>query len=113
MLNMKANIDPSELQPPGEYDFEKNFNHRAARKWMEENWLPRSPTILITTSKMVQITGFVIINIFLFFWKDDKLCQVTWPVLFLSSSLYTTLFALFSNFFVKTYLSSTQKSKRN
>lgn len=38
MLNMKANIDPSELQPPGEYDFEKNFNHRAARKWTEENW---------------------------------------------------------------------------
>ncbi|NXB94011.1 ELOV6 protein, partial [Vidua chalybeata] len=75
--------------------------------------VPHSLTMLITTSQMVQITGFVIINVFIFFWKDDKLCQVTWPMLFLSSSLYTTLFALFSNFFVKTYLSSTQKSKRN
>lgn len=38
MLNMEANIDPSELQPLGEYDFEKNFDHRAAWKWMAENW---------------------------------------------------------------------------
>ncbi|NXQ18080.1 ELOV6 protein, partial [Peucedramus taeniatus] len=73
--------------------------------------VPRSITMLITISQMVQMTGFVIINIFIFFWKDDKLCQITWPILLLSSTLYATLLALFSNFFVKTYLSSTQKSK--
>ncbi|NWW37771.1 ELOV6 protein, partial [Panurus biarmicus] len=73
--------------------------------------VPRSIAMLITTAQMVQMTGFVIINIFIFFWKDDKLCQITWPVFFLSSGLYTTLLALFCNFFVKTYLSSTQKSK--
>ncbi|XP_005481350.2 very long chain fatty acid elongase 3 [Zonotrichia albicollis] len=272
MLNMEANIDPSELQPLGEYDFEKNFNHRAALKWMEENWqksltisviylilifgiqhfmkeqrpfklrgplilwsfslslfslvaafriwkqlafllltkgfkqsvcsqsfyvhpvsklwiylfglsklvemgdtlfivlrkkkliflhwyhhfatmiltwygytfmaagagwntainlsihavmylyysvaamgirVPSSITMLITSSQIVQIIGYVIMNIFIFFWKDDKLCPFTWPMLLLSSGLYTSLLVLFSNFFVKTYLSSTQKSKRN
>ncbi|XP_064286678.1 very long chain fatty acid elongase 3 isoform X1 [Passer domesticus] len=272
MLNMEANIDPSELQPLGEYDFEKNFNHGAARKWMEENWqkslifsviyvivifgiqhfmkerrpfklrgplvlwsfslalfsligayrvwkqmafllltkgfkqsvcsqsfyvhpvtklwiylfalskliemgdtlfivlrkkkliflhwyhhiattilswygykimaagagwntalnlsihfvmylyyavaamgirVPHSITRLITTSQIVQITGFVIMNIFIFFWKDDKLCHISWPLFLLSSSLYTTLLALFLNFFVKTYLSRIQKSKWN
>ncbi|NXQ31196.1 ELOV6 protein, partial [Alaudala cheleensis] len=75
--------------------------------------VPRSMAMLLTTSQMVQMTGFVIINIFIFFWKDDKLCQTSWPLFLLSSGLYTTLLALFSNFFMKTYLSSTQKSKRN
>ncbi|NWH37044.1 ELOV6 protein, partial [Chloropsis hardwickii] len=75
--------------------------------------VPRSLAMLLTTAQMVQMTGYAIINIFIFFWKDDKLCQITWPQLLLSSVLYTTLLALFSNFFVKTYLSSTQKSKRN
>ncbi|XP_023784992.1 elongation of very long chain fatty acids protein 6-like [Cyanistes caeruleus] len=75
--------------------------------------VPRSITMLITTSQMVQMTGFVIMNIFIVFWMDDKLCQTTWTMLFLSSSLYTTLLALFSNFFVKAYLSSNQKSKLN
>ncbi|XP_057885663.1 elongation of very long chain fatty acids protein 3 [Melospiza georgiana] len=272
MLTMEANIDLSELQPLGEYDFEKNFNHRAARKWMEENWqksltisviylilifgiqhfmkerrpfklrgplilwsfslslfslvaacriwkqlaflvltkgfkqsvcsqsfyvhpvsklwiylfglskfvemgdtlfivlrkkkliflhwyhhiftmilswygyktmvagagwstalnlsihvvmyfyysvaamgirVPSSITMLITTSQIVQIIGYVVMNIFIFFWKDDKFCQYTWPLLLLSSGFYTSLLVLFSNFFVKTYLSNTQKSKRN
>ncbi|XP_066180599.1 very long chain fatty acid elongase 6-like [Sylvia atricapilla] len=272
MLNMEVNIDPSELQPLGEYDFEKNFNHLGAMKWMEENWqksiifaaiyfilvfgikhfmkerrpfnlrapltlwsfsltlfsfiaacriwkqmafllltkgfkqsvcsksfyvhpvsklwmylfvlskfvelgdtffivlrkkklifvhwyhhfftmiiawygyknmavgmgwnaalnlvihcltysyytvtamgiqVPRSIAMLITTAQMVQMTGFFIINIFVFFWNNDKVCQTTWPLLLLSSFLYTTLLALFSNFFLRTYLSSTQKSKWN
>ncbi|NWT55013.1 ELOV6 protein, partial [Erythrocercus mccallii] len=73
--------------------------------------VPRSIAMLITTSQMVQMLGFVIMNIFLFFWRDDKLCHVTWPMLFLSLGLYITLLALFFNFFMKTYLSSTQKSK--
>ncbi|NXU95853.1 ELOV6 protein, partial [Cettia cetti] len=75
--------------------------------------LPRSIAMAITTSQMVQMTGFLIISIFLFFWKDDKLCQITWPLFFISVGLYTTLLALFSNFFMKSYLSSTQKSKWN
>ncbi|NWH99362.1 ELOV6 protein, partial [Tichodroma muraria] len=75
--------------------------------------VPRPIMILITTLQIVQMTGFVIINIFVFFWKDDKLCQTTWPMLILSFGLYTTLLVLFYNFFVKTYLSSTQKSKSN
>ncbi|NXI08363.1 ELOV6 protein, partial [Irena cyanogastra] len=73
--------------------------------------VPRSMTMLLTTSQMVQMTGFIIINIFIFFWKDDKLCRMSWTVFFISSSFYASLLALFSNFFVKTYLSSTQKSK--
>ncbi|NXY62713.1 ELOV6 protein, partial [Callaeas wilsoni] len=75
--------------------------------------VPSSFTRLLTTSQIVQITGFVIMNIFIFFWKDDKLCQITWPAFLSSLGFYTTLCALFSNFFMKTYLSSTQKSKRN
>lgn len=75
--------------------------------------VPHSITMLITTSQIVQIIGYVIMNIFIFFWKDDKLCKFTCPLLLFSSGLYTSLLALFSNFFVKTYLSNTQKSKRN
>lgn len=75
--------------------------------------VPRSIAMLVTTAQMVQMAGFVIINIFGIFWKDDKLCQFTWPTFFLSSGLYITLLVLFSNFFMKTYLSSTQKSKWN
>ncbi|NXH45481.1 ELOV6 protein, partial [Dicaeum eximium] len=75
--------------------------------------VPRSINILITTSQIVQMTGLIIINMFIFFWKDDKLCPTTWPILLLSWGLYTTLLALFSNFFMKTYQRSTQKSKWN
>ncbi|NXI01663.1 ELOV6 protein, partial [Pachycephala philippinensis] len=73
--------------------------------------VPTSIAMLITTSQMVQMTGFVIINICVIFWNDDKLCPVRWPAFFISISLYTTLLALFFNFFIKTYLSSTRKSK--
>uniref|UniRef100_A0A8C3GYN1 Elongation of very long chain fatty acids protein n=1 Tax=Corvus moneduloides TaxID=1196302 RepID=A0A8C3GYN1_CORMO len=73
--------------------------------------VPASIAMLITTSQMVQMTGFVIMNIFLFFWKDNKLCQINWLMLFFTAVLYTTLLALFFNFFIKTYLSSTRKSK--
>ncbi|NXE31982.1 ELOV6 protein, partial [Ptilorrhoa leucosticta] len=73
--------------------------------------VPTSIAMLITTSQMVQMMGFVIMNICVIFWKDDKLCQTSWLMFFLSTGLYTTLLALFSDFFIKTYLSSTQKSK--
>ncbi|NXH51367.1 ELOV6 protein, partial [Rhabdornis inornatus] len=73
--------------------------------------VPRPIMMLITTSQIVQMTGFVIIIIFSLFWKNDKSCQITWPMILLPFFLCTTLLALFYNFFVKTYLSSTQKSK--
>ncbi|XP_009080991.1 PREDICTED: elongation of very long chain fatty acids protein 6-like, partial [Acanthisitta chloris] len=37
-MDMELNVDPSELQSLGEYEFEKNFDQAAARKWMMENW---------------------------------------------------------------------------
>ncbi|NXM43015.1 ELOV6 protein, partial [Gymnorhina tibicen] len=73
--------------------------------------VPTSISMLITTSQMVQIMGFVIMNICFLFWQDDKLCQISWVMFFLVTGFYTTLFILFSNFFIKTYLSSTRKSK--
>ncbi|NXK38464.1 ELOV6 protein, partial [Piprites chloris] len=73
--------------------------------------VPSSIAIIITTSQMVQMTGFVIMNIFIFFWKDDKVCHTTWPLLLISSWIYTTLLVLFCNFFFKTYVSRTWKSK--
>ncbi|NXR19897.1 ELOV6 protein, partial [Cinclus mexicanus] len=75
--------------------------------------VPKSIMMLITTSQIVQMAGFLIINIFSFFWKNDKGCQISWPMLLIPFILYTTLLALFYNFFMKTYLSSTQKSKGN
>ncbi|NXC65304.1 ELOV6 protein, partial [Aleadryas rufinucha] len=73
--------------------------------------VPISIAMLITASQMAQMTGFVIMSICIVFWKDDKLCQISWLSVFLTTGLYITLLALFSNFFIKTYLSSTQKSK--
>ncbi|NXM23983.1 ELOV6 protein, partial [Oxyruncus cristatus] len=73
--------------------------------------VPRPIAMIITTSQMVQMTGFVIMNVFLSFWKDDKVCHTTWPLLLCSSWIYTTLLVLFCNFFFKTYLSCTRKSK--
>ncbi|NWV81156.1 ELOV6 protein, partial [Dasyornis broadbenti] len=73
--------------------------------------VPRSIAIMVTTSQMMQMTGFVIMNILMLFWRDDKLCPFNWPLFFLSSGHYITLLALFTNFFVKTYLGNTRKSK--
>ncbi|NWI41660.1 ELOV6 protein, partial [Picathartes gymnocephalus] len=75
--------------------------------------VPRFITIVITTSQIVQIIIFLILTMFIFSWKDDKLCEFNWPFFLLSLGLYSTLLALFFNFFIKTYLSRTQKSKRN
>ncbi|NXY18758.1 ELOV6 protein, partial [Atrichornis clamosus] len=73
--------------------------------------VPRSIAMIITASQMVQMSGFVIINMFVFFWRHDKICRINLSVFFFSSFLYITLLALFCNFFIKTYLSSTRKSK--
>ncbi|NXU20223.1 ELOV6 protein, partial [Pardalotus punctatus] len=73
--------------------------------------VPSSIAMTITTSQMVQMTGFVIMNILILFWRDDKLCPISWQTFFFLSCLYVSLLALFTNFFVKTYLGNTQKSK--
>ncbi|NXM63111.1 ELOV6 protein, partial [Illadopsis cleaveri] len=73
--------------------------------------VPRPLAMLLTTAQMVQMTGFVILSLLIAYWKDDKVCQFTWPMFLLPTSLYITLLILFVNFFMKTYLSSTQKSK--
>ncbi|NXI28422.1 ELOV6 protein, partial [Sterrhoptilus dennistouni] len=75
--------------------------------------VPRPLAMLLTTAQMVQMTGFVIISILVVYWKDDKFCDFIWPEFLLSFSLYVTLLALFANFFRKTYLSGTKKSKWN
>ncbi|NXG20801.1 ELOV6 protein, partial [Grallaria varia] len=73
--------------------------------------VPTPIAMIITTSQMVQMTGFVIMNIFILFWNDDKTCRFNWTAFFLSSWVYATLLVLFCNFFFKTYLSGTRKSK--
>uniref|UniRef100_A0A8C5TJ15 Elongation of very long chain fatty acids protein n=1 Tax=Malurus cyaneus samueli TaxID=2593467 RepID=A0A8C5TJ15_9PASS len=75
--------------------------------------VPNSFAMTITTSQIVQIMGFITMNVFLCFWKDDKLCPFKWPTFLISCGLYTTLLALFVNFFMKTYLGNTRKSKGN
>ncbi|NXG05239.1 ELOV6 protein, partial [Sakesphorus luctuosus] len=73
--------------------------------------VPTSIAMMVTTSQMVQMTGFVIMNILVLFWRDDEICLFQWPVFFLSLGVYTTLLVLFGNFFFRTYLSGTRKSK--
>ncbi|NWI76888.1 ELOV6 protein, partial [Dryoscopus gambensis] len=73
--------------------------------------VPTSIAMLITTSQIVQVIGFLIMNISVLFWQDDKLCQINWRMFSLATGFYASLFVLFANFFIKTYLSSTRKSK--
>ncbi|NXC04023.1 ELOV6 protein, partial [Orthonyx spaldingii] len=73
--------------------------------------VPTAIAMTVTISQMVQMSGFVLMNIAVLFWRDDKLCPVHWLSFALSSVLYITLLALFVNFFMKTYLSGTRKSK--
>ncbi|XP_005520884.1 PREDICTED: elongation of very long chain fatty acids protein 6-like [Pseudopodoces humilis] len=83
MLNMEANVDPSELQPLGEYDFEKNFNHLAARKWMEENW---------QKSFIFAVIYFILIFGIQHFMKERRPFNLRAPLILWSFSL--TLFSL-------------------
>ncbi|NXU85242.1 ELOV6 protein, partial [Xiphorhynchus elegans] len=73
--------------------------------------IPTPLAMILTTSQMVQMTGFVVVNIFFLLWKDDKSCNFMWPAFFLTSWVYTTLLILFCDFFAKTYLRGTRKSK--
>ncbi|KAF1557477.1 Elongation of very long chain fatty acids protein 6, partial [Eudyptula albosignata] len=65
----------------------------------------------ITVSQMLQMLAYVIMNILIIFWMEDKVCHTTWTIIFLSFMLYFTFLGLFCNFFFKTYLRNTQKSK--
>ncbi|XP_010566215.1 PREDICTED: elongation of very long chain fatty acids protein 6-like [Haliaeetus leucocephalus] len=73
--------------------------------------LPRLIAITITLIQMLQMLTYAVINIFIFYWKEDKVCHTTWTMLFLSFIMYTSLLILFCNFFFKTYLRNTPKSK--
>ncbi|XP_054687880.1 elongation of very long chain fatty acids protein 3 [Grus americana] len=73
--------------------------------------VPRSIAMVITISQMVQMLAYVVMNALIIFWMEDKVCHTTWTVVFLSSVVYISLLVLFCNFFLKTYLSSTKKSK--
>ncbi|NXO48943.1 ELOV6 protein, partial [Aramus guarauna] len=73
--------------------------------------VPHYIRMVVTISQMVQMLAYVVMNVLLIFWMDDKVCHNTWTVFFLSSFVYISLLVLFCNFFLKTYLSSTQKSK--
>ncbi|NXD36426.1 ELOV6 protein, partial [Copsychus sechellarum] len=75
--------------------------------------VPKPIMMLITTSQIVQMAAFVILNILSILWRNDKGCQIGWPMLLIPFVFYTTLLALFSNFFRETYLRSAPKSKWN
>ncbi|KAK4820909.1 hypothetical protein QYF61_008141 [Mycteria americana] len=74
--------------------------------------LSRFIAMAITFSQMLQMLAYIILNVLIIFSMEDKVCHTTWPTVFLSSVMYLSLLVLFCNFFFKTYLRSTQKSKR-
>ncbi|KFP78421.1 Elongation of very long chain fatty acids protein 6, partial [Apaloderma vittatum] len=74
--------------------------------------VPRFISMAVTTTQIAQIMGYLIISIFTIFWIDDKVCPITWTNYFLSFAVFISVLVLFCNFFWKTYLSSTEKSKR-
>uniref|UniRef100_A0A8C3UZS8 Elongation of very long chain fatty acids protein n=2 Tax=Catharus ustulatus TaxID=91951 RepID=A0A8C3UZS8_CATUS len=80
---MEPSVDPSELQPLGEYDFEKNFSHLAARKWMEENW---QKTFIFSTIYLILIFGIQ------HFMKERRPFNLRAPLALWSFSL--TLFSI-------------------
>ncbi|NXI46567.1 ELOV6 protein, partial [Galbula dea] len=74
--------------------------------------VPRFIVMTITISQMLQMLVFVIMNVSIIFWKEDRVCHTTWTAVFLSSILYTSFLVLFCNYFFQTYLRSTWKSKQ-
>ncbi|NXK50142.1 ELOV6 protein, partial [Chauna torquata] len=73
--------------------------------------VPRYIAMAITFSQILQMLIAMIVNILLFFWMEDKVCPITWLNISFSSLMYLSYLVLFCNFFAKTYLTSTQKSK--
>ncbi|XP_009956227.1 PREDICTED: elongation of very long chain fatty acids protein 6-like [Leptosomus discolor] len=73
--------------------------------------VPHFIAMTITISQTLQMLAYVIMNILIIFWMEDKVCHTTWTGVFLTSVLYLSLLVLFCNYFFKTYLRSTQKSK--
>ncbi|XP_074763923.1 very long chain fatty acid elongase 3 [Athene noctua] len=66
----------------------------------------------ITTIQMVQIVGYIIMNVLIIIWMEDNVCPTRWTVIFISSVLYVSYLVLFGNYFFQTYLRRSQKSKR-
>ncbi|NXJ77390.1 ELOV6 protein, partial [Trogon melanurus] len=73
--------------------------------------VPRFISMAVTATQIVQLIGYIIINIFAVYWMDDKVCPFTWTNFFLSFTLFISVLVLFCNYFWKMYLSSTKKSK--
>ncbi|NXL34728.1 ELOV6 protein, partial [Glaucidium brasilianum] len=65
----------------------------------------------ITTIQMVQILGYIVMNVLIIIWMGDNACP-TRTVIFISSVLYVSYLVLFGNYFFQTYLRRSQKSKR-
>ncbi|KFV03014.1 Elongation of very long chain fatty acids protein 6, partial [Tauraco erythrolophus] len=65
----------------------------------------------ITISQMLQIVFYLIINILVIFWREDKVCHATWEIILFSFMGYTSILVLFGNYFFKTYVRRAQKSK--
>ncbi|NXX75281.1 ELOV6 protein, partial [Urocolius indicus] len=74
--------------------------------------VPRLICMAITSMQMLQMVMYIIMNVLLIIWKDEKECPTTWTFLFHSWLLSTTLLVLFVNYFLKTYLRDGLKSKR-
>ncbi|NXN08727.1 ELOV6 protein, partial [Indicator maculatus] len=74
--------------------------------------VPHTIAMAITISQVLQMLAYVIMNILIIFWMEDKVCHTTWTIVFFTSVLYVSFLVLFCNYFFQTYLRSTQKSKK-
>ncbi|XP_021255392.1 elongation of very long chain fatty acids protein 3 [Numida meleagris] len=73
--------------------------------------LPLCIAMTITLSQILQMAIGVIVCILLIFWMEDEDCLCTWSGVSFSFLMYLSYLVLFCNFFSKSYLTSTQKSK--
>ncbi|NXC41020.1 ELOV6 protein, partial [Penelope pileata] len=65
----------------------------------------------ITFSQILQMVIGIIVNVLHICWMEGKICPATWSNISFSFLMYLSYLVLFCNFFAKSYLTSTQKSK--
>ncbi|NXI66953.1 ELOV6 protein, partial [Anseranas semipalmata] len=73
--------------------------------------VPRYIAMTITFSQILQMLVGIILNVLLMVWMEDKVCPATWSGISFLFLMYLSYLVLFCNYFSKTYLISTQKSK--
>ncbi|KFP29385.1 Elongation of very long chain fatty acids protein 6, partial [Colius striatus] len=66
--------------------------------------VPRLVCMTITSVQMLQMVMYMVMNVLLIIWKDERTCPTTWTFLSHSWLLSTTFLVLFGNYFFKTYL---------